>query len=106
MRNAETVGAHLMARLRELMDKHPIIGDVRGRGLMVGVELVRDRRTKERAVKERDAVVAAAFQRGLLVLGAGKNSIRFSPPLVLTREQADTAVSIFDEVLSVCSRPV
>ena len=85
MANAATVGAHLKAGLEGLMDKHPIIGDVRGRGLMVGVELVRDRTTKERAIKERDAVVTAAFERGLLVLGAGKNSIRFSPPLVLTQ---------------------
>jgi len=100
MANAATVGAHLKAGLEGLMNKHAIIGDVRGRGLMVGIELVRDRTTKERAIKERDAVVTAAFQRGLLVLGAGKNSIRFSPPLVLTREQADTAVAIFDEVLS------
>jgi 4-aminobutyrate aminotransferase len=67
---------------------------------MVGVELVRDRRTKERAIEERDAVVTAAFTRGLLVLGAGKNAVRFSPPLVLTREQADTAVRIFDEALT------
>jgi 4-aminobutyrate aminotransferase len=81
------------------MDTHPIIGDVRGRGLMVGVELVRNRTTKERATDERNAVVTAAFQRGLLVLGAGKNAIRFSPPLVLTREQADIAVGIFDEAL-------
>ena len=82
------------------MDKHPLIGDVRGRGLMIGVELVRDRQTKERATDERDAVVNAAFERGLLLLGAGKNSIRFSPPLVLTSEQADTAVKIFDEALT------
>ncbi len=68
------------------MDKHPLIGDVRGRGLMVGVELVRNRETKERATDERNAVVTAAFRRGLLILGAGKNSIRFSPPLVLTRD--------------------
>ena len=94
MANAATVGAHLMAGLEALMDKHPLIGDVRGRGLMVGVELVRDRATKERAIEERNAVVTAAFERGLLMLGAGKNSIRFSPPLVLTREQADTAVAI------------
>ena len=67
---------------------------------MIGVELVRDRQTKERATDERDAVVNAAFTRGLLVLGAGKNAIRFSPPLVLTREQADTAVRIFDEALT------
>jgi 4-aminobutyrate aminotransferase len=99
MANAAAVGAHLKAGLEGLMNKRPIIGDVRGRGLMVGVELVRDRTTKERAIEERNAVVSAAFERGLLVLGAGKNSIRFSPPLVLTREQADTAVAIFDQAL-------
>jgi 4-aminobutyrate aminotransferase len=82
------------------MEKHALIGDVRGRGLMIGVELVRDRQTKERAIDERNAVVNAAFERGLLVLGAGKNAIRFSPPLVLTREQAETAVRIFDEALT------
>jgi 4-aminobutyrate aminotransferase len=98
--NAAEVGAHLMAGLNALADKHPLIGDVRGRGLMIGVELVRDRQTKERATSERDAVVNAAFARGLLVLGAGKNAVRFSPPLVLTREQADIAVGIFDQALS------
>ena len=98
--NAASVGAHLMAGLKALMDKHRLIGDVRGRGLMIGVELVRDRTTKERATTERDAVVNAAFRRGLLVLGAGKNAIRFSPPLVLTRDEADTAVRIFDEALT------
>ena len=98
--NAADVGAHLMAGLTALMDAHPLIGDVRGRGLMVGVELVRDRTTKERAIEERDAVVNAAFRRGLLVLGAGKNAIRFSPPLVLTREQADTAVRVFGDALT------
>ncbi len=66
---------------------------------MVGVELVRDRVTKERAGRERDAVVTACFDRGLLLLGAGKNAIRFSPPLVLTRAEAETAVRIFDEAL-------
>ncbi|HMD36844.1 MAG TPA: acetyl ornithine aminotransferase family protein [Vicinamibacterales bacterium] len=104
--NAATVGAHLLGGLRSLMDKHPLIGDVRGRGLMIGVELVRDRTTKERATDERDAVVNAAFRRGLLVLGAGKNAVRFSPPLVLTRAEADTAVRIFDEAMTeVTGRP-
>src|SRR5262249_34068322 len=93
------IGAHLMAGLKALMDKHRLIGDVRGRGLMIGVELVRDRRTKERASEERDAVVTAAVTRGLLLLGAGKNAVRFSPPLVLTRDQAERAVRIFDEAL-------
>jgi 4-aminobutyrate aminotransferase len=98
--NAAEVGAHMKAGLTALMDAHPLIGDVRGRGLMIGVELVRDRTTKERAIPERDAVVNAAFRRGLLLLGAGKNSVRFSPPLVLTREQADTAVRVFGEALT------
>jgi 4-aminobutyrate aminotransferase len=98
--NAADVGGHLMAGLKALMEKHALIGDVRGRGLMIGVELVRDRQTKERAAKERDAVLTAAFNHGLLLLGAGKNVVRFSPPLVLTRDQADTAVSIFDQALS------
>jgi len=100
MANAADVGAHLMAGLNALKEKHRLIGEVRGRGLMVGVELVRDRTTKERAPEEREAVVAAAFSRGLLLLGAGKNAIRFSPPLVLTRDQAETAVRIFDDALS------
>jgi 4-aminobutyrate aminotransferase len=98
--NAAGVGAHLMAGLKALADKHPLIGDVRGRGLMIGVELVRDRQTKERAIDERNAVVTAAFNRGLLILGAGKNAVRFSPPLVLTRAEADTAIGIFDESLT------
>jgi 4-aminobutyrate aminotransferase len=94
MRNAAEVGAHLLAGARALMDKHPLIGDVRGKGLMIGIECVRDRVTKERAVEERDAIVEAAFYKGLLVLGAGKNTVRLSPPLVLTRAQADTALGI------------
>jgi len=98
--NAADVGGHLMSGLTAIAAKHPLIGDVRGRGLMVGVELVRDRQTKERAIEERDAVVSAAFARGLLLLGAGKNAIRFSPPLVLTRAQAETAVKIFDEAVT------
>src|SRR6266508_329631 len=83
--NAAEVGAHFMAGLEALAATHPLVGDVRGRGLMIGIELVRDRQTKERATSERDAVVNAAFRRGLLVLGAGKNAVRFSPPLVLTK---------------------
>jgi 4-aminobutyrate aminotransferase len=102
--NAAEVGAHLMNGLKALMDRHPLIGDVRGRAMMIGVELVRDRQTKERATDEREAVVQAAFARGLLLLGAGKNAIRFSPPLVLTREQADTATRIFEEALTEVER--
>ncbi len=98
--NAADVGAHMMAGLAALKDKHAIIGDVRGKGLMIGVELVRDRVTKERATTERDRVVDEAFARGMLILGAGRNAVRFSPPLVLSKAQADTAVRIFDESLT------
>jgi 4-aminobutyrate aminotransferase len=104
VRNAEVVGDHMMQGAKALMEKHPIIGDVRGRGLMIGIELVRDRQTKERAARERDAVVKEAFRRGLLVLGAGPNAIRLSPPLVLTKAQADTALSILDAALGAVSR--
>jgi 4-aminobutyrate aminotransferase len=99
VKNAEVVGAHMIARARALMDQHPLVGDVRGRGLMIGLELVRDRQTKERATRERDAVVHECFARGLLVLGAGQNAIRLSPSLVLTKEQADTAIGILDQAL-------
>jgi 4-aminobutyrate aminotransferase len=104
MKNAADVGAHLMAGVKGLMAKHPLVGDVRGRGLMIGIELVRDRQTKERATTERDRLVRECFNRGLLVLGAGRNAIRLSPALVLTTDQADTAVSILDEALAAVSK--
>ncbi len=104
--NAAAVGAHLMEGLRALQSRHRLIGDVRGMGLMVGVELVRDRRTKERATTERATVVQAMFRRGILVLGAGRNAIRFAPPLVLTKEQADTVLRLFDDSLTEVERHV
>ena len=99
VQNSADVGAYMQDLAKGLMEKHPIIGDVRGRGLMIGVELVRDRTTKERAVEERNKVVNECFKRGLLVLGAGRNRIRLSPPLVLTRAQAKTAVEILDQAI-------
>ena len=86
VKNAADVGAHLMAGATALMDKHPLIGDVRGRGLMIGIELVRDR-ADEGARHQASATRSCSecFKRGLLVLGAGRNAIRFSPPLVLTK---------------------
>jgi 4-aminobutyrate aminotransferase len=99
VQNSAEVGAYMLDLLKGLMDKHPIIGDVRGRGLMIGVELVRDRTTKERAIEERNKVVDECFKRGLLVLGAGRNAIRLSPPLVLTKAQAKTAVEILDQAI-------
>jgi 4-aminobutyrate aminotransferase len=90
--NAADVGAYLMDGLRDLQQEHALIGDVRGLGLMIGVELVRDRQTKVRAVEERNALVQAMFRRGVLVLGAGRNALRLAPPLLLTRAQADSVL--------------
>ena len=98
--NAAVVGAHFLDGLRELQSKHPLIGDVRGKGLMIGVELVRDRQTKERAVDERNALIQAMFRRGVLILGAGRNAVRLAPPLVLTQAQADSVIQVMDAALT------
>jgi 4-aminobutyrate aminotransferase len=98
--NAATVGEHFFAGLRALQEKHAIIGDVRGKGLMIGMELVKDRQTKARAIEERNALVQAVFRRGVLILGAGKNAIRLAPPLVFTKTQADSVLRVLDEALS------
>jgi 4-aminobutyrate aminotransferase len=100
MQNAADVGRFLQERLKELAQRHRLIGDVRGCGLMIGIELVRDRQTKERATSERDALVNATFRRGLLVLAAGASTVRLSPPLVITKEQAETAVKLLDDALT------
>jgi len=92
--NAATIGAHMKVRLSEFPQRFPNVGDVRGLGLMIGIEMVKDQSTKERAPELRDRIVQMCFERGLLVLGAGRNTIRISPPLILTREQADCAVDI------------
>jgi 4-aminobutyrate aminotransferase len=102
--NAAAVGAHLMDGLRGLQEKHALIGDVRGRGLMIGIELVRDRQSKVRAVDERNALVQAMFRRGVLVLGAGRNAVRLAPPLVLSKDQADSVLKALDESLSEAGR--
>jgi 4-aminobutyrate aminotransferase len=98
--NAAAVGERLMNGLRDLQGKHEIVGDVRGKGLMIGIELVRNRKTKERAVEERNALVQAMFRRGVLILGAGKNAVRLAPPLVLSKPQADSVLQVMDEALA------
>jgi 4-aminobutyrate aminotransferase len=98
--NAGRVGERLLRKLRGLMDRHALIGDVRGIGLMIGVEIVRDRDTREPAPVERERIVRRAFERGLLTLPCGESTIRLSPPLVCTDADADEAVSILDEVLT------
>ena len=98
--NATRIGEYLIGRLRDLQTRQELIGDVRGKGLMLGIELVRDRETKEPAVAERNTIVQECFQKGLLLLGCGASSIRFCPPLVIDQADADTAVEILDEVMS------
>ena len=98
--NSADVGAYLKAGLEKLMAKHDCIGDVRGMGMMIGVEFVQDRITKKPNPDLRDRIEIACFERGLILLGAGFNTIRWSPPLILTRENADVALEIFDEAIS------
>ena len=98
--NAATVGAYFMRRLRELQQRHPCIGDVRGKGLMIGMELVEDRATKAPAASLCDAVVHRAFHNGLLLLTCGVSTVRFMPPLVITTAQVDEAITILDTSLA------
>jgi 4-aminobutyrate aminotransferase len=97
--NASSIGAHLMMRLRDLPQRFPIVGDVRGLGLMIGIEMVRDQTTKERAPELRERLVHMCFERGLLLLGAGPNTIRLCPPLVITKDQADFAAQTIEDCL-------
>src|SRR5216684_320406 len=98
--NSAEVGAYLKRGLEKLMSKYDCIGDVRGMGMMLGVEFVKNRETKEPDAELRDRVEIASFNRGLVLLGAGPNSIRWSPPLILTRENVDVALEIFDDAIT------
>ncbi len=99
--NAAEVGDYLKRGLQRLMAKHECVGDVRGMGLMLGVEFVKDKTSREPDAKLRDRVEMASFERGLILLGAGTNTIRWSPPLILTKENVDVALEIFDEAIAV-----
>jgi 4-aminobutyrate aminotransferase len=96
MENATRQGAYLMKRLKEMQQKYPIIGDVRGKGLMVGVEFVKDRETKEPAPKELEETMNKCFKRGLAIITAGKSTMRFAPPLVITSDIIDEGLEIFE----------
>lgn len=100
MGNAARMGKRLLDGLLRLKKEHPMIGDVRGLGLMIGVEMVRNPETLEPAVREVHEIVRRAFEHGLLLLPCGENVIRFCPPLVVNRAEVDTAVEIFGRVLS------
>jgi 4-aminobutyrate aminotransferase len=97
MANAQKMGEYIFGKINDWPSRFKIVGDVRGKGLMIGVEIVRDQRTKEKAPDLRDKVIVGAFQRGLLTLESGENSIRVSPPLIIDQEQADCAIGIMEE---------
>jgi 4-aminobutyrate aminotransferase len=99
VKNADDVGRYFRRRLRELMERHPEVGEVRGKGMMIGMELVLDRATKAPARDLAEAVVTRAFHNGLLLLTCGQSTVRFMPPLVATREQVDEAVAIVEASL-------
>ncbi len=99
MNNARLIGDYIIFELKKMQKRYEIIGDVRGKGLMIGIELVKDREKKTMAIRERDMLINKAFERGLLLLGCGSNSIRLAPPLIITKADANRALAIIEEVL-------
>ena len=100
MKNAEVIGSFMISNLKEMEKSHCLIGDVRGKGLMIGVELVKDKVTKKRAIKERSELLTKCFKKGLIILGCGENSVRFLPPLIINKKEATKALEIFEEALT------
>ena len=100
MENARRMGDFILSRMADWGERHKIVGDVRGKGLMIGIEIVRHQKTKEKAQDLRDRVVLLAFAKGLLLLGAGENTVRLAPPLMIDEEQADFAVRTLDACLN------
>jgi 4-aminobutyrate aminotransferase len=102
--NAAKVGEFILQQIRGWPEKHKIIGDVRGKGLMIGIELVRNQKTRERAPELRNRILQMAFHKGLLVLGAGENSVRIAPPLLIDEDQAEFAVRTLGECVAEVER--
>lgn len=99
LQNAEAMGDYMIGKLMKLQEHHRIIGDVRGKGLMVAIELVKDRGKKTKATEERNKIIDKAFNKGLLLLGCGENSIRFIPALTISSKEIDRGLFILDEAL-------
>lgn len=104
--NASRVGEYIFRQTEGWRDRHKSVGDIRGKGLMIGIEFVRDQETKERAPEIRNKVLQAAFQKGLLVLGAGENALRLAPPLIVDEEQAEFALRTLDACISEVERAI
>jgi 4-aminobutyrate aminotransferase len=99
MENAKVLGDYILGIAKKWVDEYEFVGDVRGKGLMIGIEFVKDKETKEVAKELRDTIVYKCYEKGLVLLPCGENVIRFSPPLSITKEVVDTALGIFKEVL-------
>jgi len=97
--NANKQGTYLLKRLKDLQEKYPIIGDVRGKGLMVGAEIVKDPDTREPATQEVQDIMKKCFKRGLAIITSGKSTMRFATPLIITRELIDAGLDIFEAVV-------
>jgi len=104
LHNAAEVGQYTLDALTEIAARHPSIGQVRGIGLMIGVEFVADRETKEPAAALRDAVVHRAFERGLLLLGCSRSVIRIAPPLSISKDEIDQGLKIFEEAVTLAEK--
>jgi len=104
LKNSEEVGNYMRKRMADWPKKHRLVGDVRGRGLMLGVEIVKDQKTKEPGNAERDRIVEVAFERGVLFLGCGPNTVRISPPLVVTKDEADVAIDVLEESIDIVEK--
>ena len=102
--NATEVGNHMLKRMADWPTKHRLVGDVRGRGLMIGVEIVKDKQNKEYAHDERDRIVELAFERGMLFLGCGPSTVRISPALVVTKDEADAALDALEECIEMVGK--
>jgi 4-aminobutyrate aminotransferase len=98
--NAARMGEFIFSQTADWRERHPIVGDIRGKGLMIGIEIVRDQKTKEKAPDLRNQIVQLAFQRGLLLLGSGDTTVRLCPPLVIDEEQADFALRTLDACIT------
>jgi 4-aminobutyrate aminotransferase len=101
MGNATEVGNHMLKRMASWPHKHRSVGEVRGRGLMIGVEIVKDKATREYGGQERDRIVELAFERGILFLGCGPSTVRIAPPLIVTKDEADVAMDVLDECITI-----
>ena len=99
--NAAKVGGKMLERLNNWKQTHPLVGDVRGRGLMIGIELVGDKATREPVTALRNRIETLAFERGLLVLGCGETAIRLCPPLIVSEDEATVALDILEEALTI-----